>query len=53
MNFYPKKSNTRDYDHAKAEKMTNEEFMKDFEDFQKNWEQENNEALSEISTMIS
>jgi len=49
MNFYPKKRKNPE----KAEKMTNEEFMKDFEDFQKNWELENDHALSEISTMIS
>ena len=33
--------------------MTNEEFMKDFADFQDNWEQENDEWFAEASTMIS
>ena len=39
--------------YKKAEQMTNEEFMKDFADFQDNWEQENEEWFAEASTMIS
>ena len=39
--------------YKKADKMTNEEFMKDFADFQNNWEEENEEWFAEASTMIS
>jgi hypothetical protein len=33
--------------------MTNEEFMKDFEDFQNNWEQDNEDWFADASTIIS
>ena len=33
--------------------MTNDEFMKDFQEFQQEFEQDNDEWFAEVSTMIS
>lgn len=37
----------------RPDKMTNDEFLKDFEQFQQEWDQENDEWFAEVSTMMS
>ena len=36
-----------------VQKMTNEEFLKDFMEFQENFEAENEQWFAEVSTMVS